>query len=146
MGVQGIHEMSIPTGSLWPSHSQLSNSWHHCLKSIEFIHNLTYYILLVSEIARHPLCCHLALLGLAQCKPGLTNWTCSGHAQAGLGGSRVPIWVAPDQLGFLWASSSNTMYMAAECTFLLAPKALARQALWRYLVLLGFALSKPKHD
>ena len=41
------------------------------------------------------MCCHLVLLGLAQCKPGLTNWACSGHAQTALEGSTCDVYPAP---------------------------------------------------
>ena len=35
------------------------------------------------------------LLGLAQCRPGLTNWACSGQAQAALDGNTCAVYPAP---------------------------------------------------
>ena len=35
----------------------------------------------------HHMCCHLVLLVLDQCMPGLTNWACSAQAQEALVGS-----------------------------------------------------------
>ena len=42
------------------------------------------------------MCCHLILLGLVQCKPGLTNWACPGQAQAELDGSTCEVDPAPN--------------------------------------------------
>ena len=44
-------------------------------------------------LARHALCCHLVLPGLAQSKP---NWACTGDAHAELDGSTMPVWPAPE--------------------------------------------------
>ena len=38
---------------------------------------------------------HLVLLGLAQSKPGLDHWACSGQAQAELDGGTVRVYPGP---------------------------------------------------
>ena len=41
------------------------------------------------------MCCPLVLLGLVQYEPGLTNWACSGQAQAAQDGSIDAVYPAP---------------------------------------------------
>ena len=43
----------------------------------------------------HALWRHLALLGLASCKPGLVHWACSGRAQKALDGARGRVYPKP---------------------------------------------------
>ena len=43
----------------------------------------------------HALWRHLALLGLAKCKPGLVHWACSGRAQKALDGARGRVYPKP---------------------------------------------------
>ena len=46
-------------------------------------------------LGRHALWRHLALPGLAQCKPELVHWACSGQAQAPLDSARGRVYPTP---------------------------------------------------
>ena len=68
-------------------------------------------------LGTHHMCFHLVLLGPVQCKPGLTNWACSGQAQAALDGSTCAVYPAPDGAeGEGFQTSLHSFYLQQSLT------------------------------
>ena len=60
------------------------------------------------------MCCQLVLLGLAQCKPELTNWACFGQAQAVLDGATGRVYPAPERQFAILATKKDRDRMSEK--------------------------------
>ena len=71
---------------------------------------------------RHALWRNLALPGLAQFKPGLVHWACSGQAQAALDGARGLVYPTPKGLNGRQKSRSMPARVPSQTFLALASK------------------------